>query len=106
MTQFFNAPNAVIVFIDKSLGEWSILDTGLALENLMIAAWNYGVGTCVMSAAVIYPDVLHNLLDIPESKRMIVGLAVGYPDLSSPKATFRSNREPLDTSVGWYGFDK
>lgn len=105
MTQFFNAPNAIIVYFDKSLGEWSILDTGLALENLMIAAWHYGVGTCVMSAAVIYPDILHSLLNIPDDKRMIVGLAVGYPDLSSPKATFRSNREPIDTLVTWHGFD-
>lgn len=105
MTQFFNAPNAVIAYIDRSLGEWSILDTGLALENLMIAAWHHGVGTCVMSAAVIYPDVLHQLLNIPDSKRMIVGLAVGYPDFDSPRATFRTGREQLDTLVTWHGFD-
>ena len=105
MTQFFNAPNAIIAYIDKSLGEWSVLDTGLALENLMIAAWHYGVGTCVMSAAVIYPDVLRSLLNIPESKRFIVGLAVGYPDLSSPKATFRTGRDPMDALVTWHGFD-
>jgi len=58
-----------------------------------------------MSAAVIYPDVLRSLLNIPESKRFIAGLAVGYPDLSSPKATFRSGRDPMDTLVTWHGFD-
>lgn len=105
MTQFFNAPNAIIAYIDKSLGEWSVFDTGLALENLMVAAWHYGVGTCVMSAAVIYPDVLRDLLNIQESKRFIVGLAVGYPDLSSPKATYRSGRDPMDALVAWHGFD-
>ncbi|MBL7120036.1 MAG: nitroreductase [Dehalococcoidia bacterium] len=105
MTQFFGAPNGVIVYMDASLGEWSVLDVGLAVENLMIAAWHYGVGTCALSAAVIYPDVLHSLLNIPESKRIILGLAVGYPDFESPAATYRADREPLETLVTWHGFD-
>ncbi len=105
MTRFFDAPNGVITFMDSSLGEWSILDMGLALENLMIAAWHYGVGTCALSAGVIYPDLLHSLLDIPESKRIILALAVGYPDLTSPKATFRADREQMENLVAWHGFD-
>jgi len=105
MTRFFHAPCGIIACMDSSLGEWSVLDMGLALENLMIAAWHYGVGTCALSAGVIYPDVLRDLLDIPESKRIVLALAVGYPDLSSPKATFRSDREPLENLVAWHGFD-
>jgi len=105
MTRFFHAPNAVIAYMDAYLGEWSVLDVGLAVENLMIAAWNFGVGTCALSAAVIYPDVLRGLLNIPESKRFIIGLAVGFPDLSNPGATFCVGREPLKTLVTWHGFD-
>lgn len=105
MTQFFNAPNGVIVCMDASLGEWSILDTGMAVENLLIAAWHYGVGTCVMSAVVNYPDLIRSLFNIPDSKRIIVGMAVGYPDFSSPKATFRASHEPLEKMVTWHGFE-
>lgn len=105
MPQFFGAPNGVIVYMESSLNEWSILDIGLALQNLMLAAWNYGVGTCALSAAVVYPDVLRRVLNIPESKRIILGLAVGYPDFSSKGATFRANREPMETLVTWQGFD-
>jgi nitroreductase len=54
---------------------------------------------------VWYPDVLRSLLNIPESKRIIVGLAVGYPDLSSPATKFHSEREALETLVTWHGFD-
>lgn len=105
MAQFFNAPNGVILYMDASLGEWSLLDLGIALQTLMVAAWQYGVGTCALAAAVVYPDVLRSLLDIPESKRIIVGLAVGYPDYSSPAVKFRADREPLDALVTWHGFD-
>ena len=105
MPQFFGAPNGVIAYMDDSLNEWSILDIGLALENLMLAAWHHGVATCALSAAVTYPDVLRSVLNIPESKRIIVGVAVGYPDFSSKAATFRTDREPLEVLVAWHGFD-
>lgn len=105
MPQFFHAPNGIIVYMDASLGEWSLVDVGLALENLMLAAWHYGVGTCALAAVVWHPDVLRSLLNIPPSKRIIVGLAVGYPDFSSPAVKFCSEREPLEALVTWHGFD-
>ena len=105
MTRFFDAPNAVIVYMEASLGEWSLIDIGLTLENLMLAAWHYGVGTCPEAAAVLYPEVLRSLLKIPESKRIILGLAVGYPDFSSPVMKFRTERESLEALVAWHGFD-
>ncbi len=104
MARFFDSPNAIIVYMDASLGEWSLLDIGLAMENLMLAAWHYGVGTCPEAAVVQYPKVLRDLLKIPESKRIILGLAVGYPDLSSQAMKLRSEREPLEALVVWHGF--
>ena len=103
MFRFFDAPNAVIVYVDASLSHWSLLDIGLALENLMLAAWDSGVGTCAEAAAAQYPDVLRSLLGIPESKRIVLGVAVGYADTSSPTMKVHSDREPLDALVSWHG---
>jgi nitroreductase len=105
LTQWFNAPNGVILYMESSLGEWSVLDAGMAFQNLMVSAWHYGVGTCAMAVAVHYPDVLRRVLNIPQSKRIIVGVAMGYPDFSNPVATFRSNREPLEKFITWHGFE-
>jgi len=104
MSQFFDAPNAVILHLDSAFSQWSLLDAGLALENLMLAACHYGLGTCALAAGVIYPDLIKGLLGIPESRRIILGVAVGYPDLSSPGTRFRASREPLDRMVTWHGF--
>jgi nitroreductase len=76
---------------------------GIALQTLMLAAWHHGLGTCALAAAVIYPDVLRSLLNIPESKRIIVGVAIGYPDFSNPAVKFRAGREALDALVTWHG---
>jgi len=105
MFRFFDAPNAVIVYVDTSLSQWSLLDVGLALENMMLAAWDFGVGTCAEAAAAQYPDVLRSLLGIPESKRIVLGVAMGYSDTSSPTMKVRSEREPLKALVSWHGFD-
>jgi nitroreductase len=105
MRMFFDAPNGVVMYMDSSLSQWSLVDMGIAAENLMLAAWHYGVGTCALAAAVAYPDVLRSLLNLPESKRMVLGIAMGYPDTSSPAATFRSSREPMEALVTWHGFD-
>jgi len=104
MSRFFDAPNGVIVYMEASLGEWSLVDIGIALQSMMLTAWHHGVGTCALAAAVIYPDLLHGLLNIPESKRIIVGVALGYPDYSSPAAKFRADRESLESLVTWHGF--
>ncbi|MDM8000283.1 MAG: nitroreductase [Dehalococcoidia bacterium] len=105
MRTFFDAPNAVVMYMDASLSQWSLVDMGIAAENLMLAAWHYGVGSCALAAAVAYPEVLRSILGLPESKRMVLGIALGYPDTSKPAATFRSSREPMETLVTWYGFD-
>jgi nitroreductase len=105
MRMFFDAPNGVVMYMDASLSQWSLVDMGIAAENLMLAAWQHGVGTCALAAAVAYPQVLRSLLNLPESKKMVLGIAMGYPDTSKPAATFRSSREPMEALVSWHGFD-
>jgi nitroreductase len=105
MRMFFDAPNGVVMYMDASLSQWSLVDMGIAAENLMLAAWQHGVGTCALAAAVAYPQVLRSLLNLPESKKMVLGIAMGYPDTSKPAATFRSSREPMESLVSWHGFD-
>jgi nitroreductase len=91
--------------VDASLSQLSLLDIGLALENLMLAACNFGVGTCAEAAAVQYPEVIRSFLKIPESKRIVLGVALDYPEMSSPVMKYQSVKEPSDALVAWYGFD-
>jgi len=105
MIHFFGAPNAIVVYMDASLGQWSLLDLGLAIENLVLSAWHFGVGTCIEAAAVQYPEVFRQRLGIPKSKRIVLGVALGYPDMSAPAMKVRTEREPLEALVTWHGLD-
>jgi len=106
MARYFDAPVAIVVYVEKYLGTYATLDAGLFLQNLALAAISFGLGTCVHIAGVLYPDVLRTALGIGDSKLILCGVSIGYPDESHPSQAFRSGREPLDTFVSWHGFDE
>jgi nitroreductase len=108
----FEAPCVIYIYIDRSfylqgdrLNIWPIFDCGLVAENIMLLATARGLGTVAQIQAVLYPDVLREVLGIPDSKLIAVGIAVGYPDWDDPVNQLRSEREPLDNVSTWHGFD-
>lgn len=105
MARFLDAPAGIIVYVERYLGAYAILDAGLFLENLMLAALSWGLGTCPQMAPVLHPEILRRDLSIPESKLIVCAVAIGYPDQDAAVNQFRSEREPLDAFARWYGFD-
>jgi nitroreductase len=108
----FEAPCVIYILIDRSfhlqgdgLNIWPIFDCGLVAENIMLLATKYGLGTVAQIQAVAYPDVLRKVLGIPDSKLIVLGIAVGYPDWDDPVNQLRSERDALDDVSTWYGFD-
>jgi nitroreductase len=108
----FEAPCVVYIYIDRSfyrqgdrLNIWPVFDCGLVAENIMLLATRYGLGTVAQIQAVLYPDVLRKVLGIPDSKVIVLGISIGYPDWDDPVSQLHSEREPLDNVSTWYGFD-
>ena len=58
----------------------------------------------VQAQAAAYSDLLRNALEIPESKIILLGIAIGYPDWEHPINQFRTEREPLDSIATRHGF--
>ena len=52
-------------------------DTGIALANMTLAAWDKGVGSCIMGA--INKPALTELLHIEEPEQLAFMVAFGYP---------------------------
>ena len=70
----------------------------------MLLATRYGLGTVVQAQAAAYPSVLREVLEISDSKIVLLGIAIGYPDWDNPVNQFTTEREPLDKIVTWHGF--
>lgn len=101
----FGAPVEIFIFIDDCLEQGSWVDMGMFIQNVMLAARAFDLETCPQAAMAEYPDIVRECLEIPDSKKLICGIAVGYPDREAPVNSYRTEREEVETFASWYGLD-
>jgi nitroreductase len=102
--RYFDAPAAIIISTDRCLSESGpLLDIGAAIQTICLAALHFGLGTCIEDQGTMYPEVLRRYAHIPESKRIIAAIAVGYPDWDFPANRVESKREPIKNVTSWLG---
>jgi nitroreductase len=103
---YFDAPSVIIISLDESVlsGTWSLLAIGSFIQSFCLSALEYGLGTCISEQGVAYHDILRKHIDIPETQRIVISVAIGYPDLSAPENQLVSTRISVDEAVHWYGF--
>jgi nitroreductase len=99
--RFFGAPNIIYIYLDKELGAYSMLDVGIISQSIALLATAEGLGTCFLASSSRYPDVVREKLGIPKSKDIILGVAIGYPDMDDASNQFRSDRVEMDEVVKW-----
>jgi nitroreductase len=97
--EFFRAPLAGIVCMDRELGLVDSLGVGMFLQTLVLSLTARGLGTCVQVAIAGYPEIIHEQLNIPEQFTILCGLAVGYPDPNFPANKIRVGRQPIEKNV-------
>ena len=102
-SRFYGAPNAIILYTEKSICPKAILDIGIMAQTIATAALNYGLGTCLTSMVVFWPKIYRDLLGISESKLIALGIAIGYPDEETLVNSFKRTREPLNAYTHWHG---
>jgi nitroreductase len=97
--RFYGAPHGIFLFQDSSLTAWSIFDMGLFAQSIMLAAHACGLGTVPQAFLTDYALDVKRFLGIPESKRLVLGISIGYPDMESPVNSFRTYRIRTDEIV-------
>lgn len=102
---FFDAPAAFIIYMDEELSDLCKFDLGCLTQNICLAAMEYGLETCVAIQAVTYQKGLKKYTDIPENKKFVIGISIGYPDEDFPANKVVSERAPLEEVTSWYGFE-
>jgi nitroreductase len=101
---FFGAPNAIIVCVDKEISPRAFLGLGMITQTVCLTALNHGLGTCIMSIVAYWPEIYREMFGVPDSKIIAFGIAIGYPDFEAPINNFPRTREALDAFVQWHGF--
>jgi len=99
---FYGAPTAIILCLDNAFSKARLVDVGIAVGYFVLVAQSMGLGTCTIGLINAYEDEIKDVLNIPENKDVVIGVAVGYPDLESPANEFKTQRDSLDSFVKWF----
>ena len=101
--RYYGAPNVIIIYTERAFGPRAVLDIGIMAQTIALAALSHGLGTCLMSMPISWPEIVREHLDLPETKLIVQAVAMGYPDMEADINHFERLREPLDTFVRWEG---
>lgn len=100
------APVAIVVCVPREMDPWvrknSVSDAAAAIENLLLAAWDKGLGTCWLTGPLkTRAHMIASFLGIPEDREIVAIVSLGYPDhkpVMPPK-------QDVSQKVRWIGFD-
>jgi len=89
---FFGAPAALFMFVDRQMGrpQWS--DLGMFLQTFMLAAVAEGIDTCPQEAWTVYSESVAEFLGAGEELMLFCGVAVGFEDGAHRINSLRSER--------------
>ena len=103
MFALFNAPALMLFSVDKAIPrEYAMLDTGAIMQTVCLLAHARGLGSCILAASVRYPALIREIIPIPETKAVIIGVALGFPDQEAPINQFTRERADPDAFTRWF----
>jgi nitroreductase len=98
---FFDAPVGLMFTVDKVLGRGSLMDAGMFIQNIMVAARARGLHTCPQAAWDEFGAIVRPHVGAGENERLLCGMSLGYADLGAKVNGFQTPREPVAGFTTW-----
>jgi nitroreductase len=99
--RFFDAPVGLMFTVDKVMGRGSLVDYGMFLQTLMVAARGHGLHTCPQAAWNAFAKIILPHMGAGDNEMLVCGMALGYADESDIVNTFRTPRESVASFTTW-----
>ena len=99
--QLFDAPVGLMFTVDRVMGRGSLMDYGMFLQNLMLAARARGLHTCPQAAWNGFSKIIMPLIGAGPNEMLVCGMALGYADESALVNTFYTPRVPAEEFTHW-----
>lgn len=95
--RFFDAPVGLIFTIDRVMQAGSLIDYGMFLQSVMVAARARSLDTCPQVAFTKFHRVIARELAIPDQEMVVCGMSLGYADPSRIENSLVTHREGVDS---------
>ena len=99
--KFFDAPVGLFVTIDRVMGRGSLVDCGMFLQSVMVAARARGLHTCPQAAWNGFSKIILPIVGATEAEMMVCGMSLGYADEDALVNTFHTPRVAGDEFTRW-----
>ncbi len=99
---FFGANIGLIFYTDNRLTEGAHHDIGIFMQNIMLLAERFSLGTCPQAALANFPDIVRKVLNIESGMRIVCGMSLGYPDLSASVNECRIDKPAVSSFTTWH----
>ncbi len=99
--RFFDAPVGLMFTLDRIMGRGSLVDYGMFLENIMLAARARGLHTCPQAAWNGFAKIILPHIGAGPDEMLVCGMALGYADDTNIVNTFHTPRVPADEFTRW-----
>jgi nitroreductase len=99
--QLFDAPVGLMFTLDRVMGRGSLVDYGMFMQNLMVAARGLGLHTCPQAAWNGFSRIILPHIGAGSDEMLVCGMALGYADETALVNTFRTPRVPASEFTKW-----
>ncbi len=99
--RFFDAPVGLFFTIDRVMGRGSLVDCGMFLQNIMIAARAHGLHTCPQAAWNGFSKIILPIVGAGENEMLVCGMSLGYADEAALVNTFHTPRVAVEEFTKW-----
>lgn len=94
-----HAPALIVMCVNKNRKtNWSFMDVGAAMQNILLYAHSKGYGCCPIGSFVV--ETVIELLELPPHLEPVLFITVGYPDEEPPVTKRLSTDELVFKKVG------
>jgi len=98
--RFFDAPVGLMFTVDRIMGQGSLVDYGMFMQNLMVAARGHGLHTCPQAAWNGFANIILPHVGAGDGEMLVCGMSLGYADETALVNTFRTPRvSPQDFTI-------
>lgn len=99
--KFFDAPVGLMFTMDRVMGRGSLVDMGMFLQNIMVAARGHGLHTCPQAAWNGFSKIIMPHIGAGADEMLVCGMSLGYADLSDKVNSFHTPRVPVAEFTTW-----
>ena len=99
--KFFDAPVGIFFTIDRVMGRGSLVDCGMFIQSVMVAARARGLHTCPQAAWNGYAKIIAPIIGSGENELMVCGMSLGYADEGALVNSYSTTRVPVEEFTTW-----